>query len=164
MRIFTVLVSAVVLGLSTPVSAQTIEPVSYSPEFRTALEDDLGEREGTYLQETLTRFVTEALAARGVDDRNVRIELSILNARPNRPTFEQAANTPGLDSFRSVSIGGAELQGVVRNADGAVIANVEHRYYSHDLWLASQTADTWGDARRAMRRFATKVADAVAAS
>ncbi len=164
MRIFTVLVSAVVLGLSTPVSAQTIEPVSYSPEFQTALEDDLGEREGTYLQETLTRYVTQALAERGVDNRNVRIEMSILNARPNRPTFEQVASTPGLDSFRSISIGGAELEGVVRDANGAVIANVEHRYYSNDLLTAAQNADTWGDARRAMRRFATKVADAVAAN
>lgn len=164
MRIFTVLVSAVVLGLSTPVSAQTIEPVSYSPEFQSALEDDLGEREGTYLQETLTRFVTQALAARGVDDRNVSIELAIVDARPNRPTFEQAASTPGLDTFRSISIGGAELTGVVRDANGAVIANVEHRYYSHDLWMAAQNADTWGDARRAMRGFATKVADAVAAN
>jgi hypothetical protein len=69
-----------------------------------------------------------------------------------------------LDIFRSISVGGAELSGVVRNSSGATIQTVEHRYYSHDLWDARHRADTWGDARRAMRRFAAKVADAVAAS
>jgi hypothetical protein len=164
MRIASFLVSAVALGFAGAASAQTIQPVSYSPDFQEALEDDLGVREGAYLSETLSRYVAEALEARGLSGRQVQIELSIVNARPNRPTFEQAASTPGLDSFNSISIGGAELQGVVRNSSGAVIQTVEHRYYSHDLWYARYNADTWGDARRAMRRFATKVADAVALS
>jgi hypothetical protein len=94
----------------------------------------------------------------------VQIELSIVSARPNRPTFEQAMDRPGLDMFNSISVGGAELRGVVRNAAGAEVQTVEHRYYSHDLYDARFNADTWGDARRAMRRFATKVADAVAIS
>lgn len=164
MRIASFLVGALALGFAGAASAQTIQPVSYSADFQEALDDDLGTREGVYLSETLSRLVAEALEARGLSGRDVQIELSIVDARPNRPTFEQAANTPGLDTFRSISVGGAELRGVVRNSAGAEVQTVEHRYYSHDLWDARFNADTWGDARRAMRRFAAKVADAVALS
>ena len=164
MRIASFVIGALALGFAGAASAQTIQPVSYSPDFQEALDDDLGAREGTYLSETLSRYVSEALAARGLSGRDVSIELSIVDARPNRPTFEQAANTPGLDTFRSISVGGAELRGVVRNRQGEVIQAVEHRYYSHDLWDARYNPDTWGDARRAMRRFAGKIADAVALS
>jgi hypothetical protein len=164
MRIASIIVGALAFGLAGAASAQSIQPVSYSPDFQEALEDDLGVREGAYLSETLSRYVAEALEARGLSGRNVQIELSIVNARPNRPTFEQAMDRPGLDIFNSISVGGAELRGVVRNAAGVEVQTVEHRYYSHDLWDARFNADTWGDARRAMRRFATKVADAVAIS
>lgn len=164
MRIASLIAGALALGFAGVASAQTIQPVSYSPDFQEALEDDLGVREGAYLGETLSRFVSEALEARGLSGRDVQIELSIVSARPNRPTFEQAANRPGLDTFNSISVGGAELRGVVRNAAGAEVQTVEYRYYSHDLWDARFNADTWGDARRAMRRFAGKVADAVATS
>lgn len=163
MRFATLLVSALAFGFAGAASAQTIQPVSYSPDFQEKLDDDLGVREGAYLSEALSRYVAEALEDRGLSGRNVSIELSIVDARPNRPTFEQTMDRPGLDRFNSISVGGASLEGVIRNANGAVIQNVEHRYYSHDLWDARYNADTWGDARRAMRRFATKVADAVAA-
>jgi hypothetical protein len=164
MRKLALYIVAAVLSLTAgAASAQTISPVSYTPEFQTALEDDYGAREGAYLQETLTRYVAEALERRGLNGRDVSIELFIVDARPNRPTMQQTSRRPGLDPIRSISVGGAELRGVVRNASGAVIAEVEHRYFSSDLYLTSFTADTWGDARRSMRRFATKVADAVAA-
>jgi hypothetical protein len=164
MRFASLLVGALALGFASAASAQTIQPVSYSDDFAEQLQDDLGPREGAHLSEALTRYVAEALEARGLSQRDVTIELSIIDAKPNRPTFEQAANRPGLDIFRSISVGGAELSGVVRNSSGDTIKTVEHRYYSHDLWDARHRADTWGDARRAMRRFAAKVADAVAAS
>ena len=121
--------------------------VSYSPDFQEALEDDFGTREGERLSEDLTRYVAEALAARGLSGREVTIELSIVDAKPNRPTFEQAANRPGLDMFNSISVGGAELRGVVRNAAGAEVQTVEHRYYSHDLYDARFNSGTWSDAR-----------------
>lgn len=161
MRFIVLAFVAAILSLSGAASAQTIQPVSYAPDFQTALEDDYGVREGAYLQETLTRFVSNELAERGLSNRGVAIELTIVDAKPNRPTFEQTADRPGLDPIRSISVGGAELRGVIRTAGGAEIA-VEHRYFSSDLYMASFSGDTWGDARRAMRRFAIKVADAVA--
>jgi hypothetical protein len=163
MRFILLAIVAAVLSLSGAASAQTIERVSYTPEFQTALDEDYGVREGAYLQDALTRYVSRELERRGLSGRDVRIELSIIDAKPTRPTFEQTARTPGLDSFRSVSVGGAELLGVIRDASGAEIATVEHRYFAQDLYMAQFHANTWGDARRSMRRFAVKVADAVAA-
>lgn len=164
MRVASLFVSALVLAWAGTAAAQTIEPISYSPEFQSELEDELGVREGAYLNETLTRYVAAAFARRGVTpEANVRLELSIVDARPNRPTMQQSRDTPSLDSFRSVSIGGAELRGVLRGADGAVLAEVEHRHYSFDIEDAARSAGTWADARQAMRRFADKLADAYVA-
>jgi hypothetical protein len=162
MRFAPIAASFAVLVVATAAPAQTIETISYSPEFQTALDEEYGVREGEYLNRTLTRFVDEALAERGVNAEALQIELSILDATPNRPTMEQTAATPGLDAIRSRSIGGAELHGVVRDASGAVIAEVDHRYYSQSLEDSSYALDTWGDARRSMRRFANKLADAAA--
>lgn len=162
MRFIALVIVAAVLSLSGAASAQTIQPVSYSTEFQTALDENYGVREGARLQETLTQYVARELEARGLSGRQVQIELSIIDAKPNRPTFEQTARTPGLDAFRSISLGGAELRAVIRNASGAELETIDHRYYSTDIYSSSFTADTWGDARRSMRRLAVKVADAVA--
>lgn len=163
MRATSWLIGAAALALATAASAQPIEQVSYSPDFQAELEDEYGVREGAYLNETLTRYVTEALTRRGVAVDGSRIELTIVDAAPNRPTHQQLFDQPSIDFMRSFSIGGAELRGVVRDASGAA-HEVEHRYYSSDIVWASWTADTWGDARRAMRRFAEKVADAYVAA
>lgn len=144
---------------ATPVSAQTIAPVLYAPAFQEALEEEYGAREGEYLNRALEGYVAQAFVRHGLDDADdVRIELSIINARPNRPTFEQTFDHPGLDAFRSLSIGGAELRGVVRDASGAQIVEVEYRWYSHDIRETVAGGDAWWDARRAMRRFADKLA------
>jgi len=152
------MIGAAALAIAGAASAQTAERVSYSPEFAQALQEDLGQREGDYLSRELTRMVGDALARRGVSDRGLQIELSIIDARPNRPTFEQMSQIHGLDANESISVGGASLRAVLRDGSGAVVDTVEHRYYSHDIGQAALVAGQWSDAHRAMRRFADKVA------
>ena len=94
----------------------------------------------------------------------VTVEISIVDADPNRPTMQQLADTPGLDAFRSISIGGAELHAVLRGADGQVLSEVTHRRYNHSLDDVIPPATTWTEARRAIRQFANKVADAYVAN
>src|SRR5690606_19335324 len=110
------------------------------------------------LRATIEDAVNDALARKGVTG-DVAVEVTIVDADPNRPTMQQMADTPGLD-MRSVSIGGAELTGVLRRADGQVIGEVEHRRYNHSLSDIGGAASTWTEARRAIRRFAQKIADA----
>ena len=163
MRISSLLIGAAALAFASAASAQTIEQVSFSPDFQEELEDEYGVDEGAYLNETLTRYVAEALQRRGARADGARIELTIVDAAPNRPTRQQQFDQPSIDFLRSVSIGGAELRAVIRDESGAVVDEVRHRYYSSDLRQASMSADVWGDARRSMRRFADKVATAYVA-
>jgi hypothetical protein len=162
-RIRSVLLGAAALAFSGAAAAQTIESISYSPEFQTAIEEDFGAREGEYLNEALTRYVCEALQRRDAASGDVRIELSIIDAAPNRPTMGQLSANPSLDAIHSISVGGAELRAVLRDGSGAVVAEVDYRYYAPSLRDASFAAGTWSDARRSMRRFAEKVADAYVA-
>lgn len=160
---------AALLALSSPAGAAPVNlaPVSFSPEFQTSLDEDLGAREGEYLRADLIRAVSHELTARGatIGEGGVTIELSIIDADPNRPTMRQLSHEPGLDALRSISIGGAELRATLRGADGQVISEITHRRYNHNIQDAAlQAPTTWSEAQRAIRRFARRVADAYVAA
>ncbi|HRO03397.1 MAG TPA: hypothetical protein PLS69_07325 [Terricaulis sp.] len=163
MRIAPVLLSAAALAFASAASAQTLEQVSYSPEFQTELQDELGIREGEYLRENITRAIDRAIARRNVAASGVRIDVVIEDAQPNRFTMQQMRTRPGVDPLRSVSVGGAELRAVLRAPDGAVLTEVEHRRYSDSLRDLFFEPLTWTDANRTIRQFAEKVADAYVA-
>lgn len=157
---FALLAAAAIAFAPAALAQPNITPVSFSPEFQTELVEELGTREGEFLSAAVTQAIRDELTRRGAGaGAPVTIEVSIVDADPNRPTMQQLMDTPGLD-FRSVSIGGAELQAVLRGADGQVLTEVSHRRYNHSLQDIGGAATTWTEARRAIRRFADKVADA----
>ncbi|MFN4024985.1 MAG: hypothetical protein ACK4MQ_09130 [Hyphomonas sp.] len=129
--------------------------VSYSPEFSEKLKDDYGVREGEYLSGRVERDLTRALSKAGVDV--ARIEVTIVDARPSRPTFKQGGDRPGLDMFRSVSTGGMDLKAVAYAADGAPAGELAYKWYETDIRYAGLT--TWQDASRASDRFARRFVD-----
>jgi hypothetical protein len=157
MRIRFLLASAAALAFASPALAQTT-PVSFSPEFQEALEDDLGAREGEYLRENVIQAINAELAARGAAGAASNINVTIVDAEPNRPTMQQMFDRPSLD-MRSISIGGAELRAELPSGEV-----VMHRRFNHSLADVTGAATTWGEARRAIRQFAVKVADAYVAS
>lgn len=157
MRMVSLLAVAAALTITSTASAQTV-PVTFSPEFQTALEEEYGVREGEILREAVVSAIANELTRRGVSIEGVTIEVTILDADPNRPTMQQLFETPGLD-MRSISIGGAELRAVVRSASGQV-TEVNHRRYNPSLEDVTAAATPWTEARRAIRQFAVKVADA----
>lgn len=161
----TTAIAAFVFTNAASAAPVSLQPVSFSPEFQTSLNDELGPREGEILSNDVTAAVSRALAARGatIGAGGVTIEISIIDADPNRPTLQQLSDEPSLDAARSVSIGSAELHAVLRGADGGVLAEVNHRSGSHSLADLVGPPTTWTDARRAIRQFANKVADAYVA-
>lgn len=163
MRLAPLMIGVAALAFAHTAAAQTIAQVSFSPAFQEALAEDIGEREGAYLSSTLTRYVENALARRGVNADGLTIELQIVNADPNRPTLRQLSANPAIDSMRSVSTGGAELRAILRDRSGGVIAEVDHSYYTQNLRDVFVVPNTWTDARRSMQQFANKVADAYVA-
>ena len=161
MRIRHLLAGAALLAFAAPAWAQTT-PVSFSPEFQTALEEDSGVREGEVLRAAVADAISNELARRGVSAGSANIDVTIVDAEPNRPTMQQLFDEPSLD-FGSISIGGAELRAIVRSADGET-TEVTHRRYNHSLSDLVGAATTWTEARRAIRQFAVKVADAYVAT
>lgn len=151
------LAALTLLGLAAQAEAATIS-VSYSEDFAEKLAEDYGEREGPVLTDDIIEDIERALERAGVDAE--RIEVVIEDAKPNRPTLEQVSARPGLDQFRSFSIGGMSLTGKVYHLDGETVSEVEYEYYENDIRQV-QHVSTWWDANRASRRFAERVAESL---
>jgi hypothetical protein len=142
-------------ALALPASALTVE-AKVSPEFQKKLDDDFGAREAKTLTESVSRKVTDVFTARGVNADKVVV--TIEDAKPNRPTFQQASEKPGLDVMRSISIGGARVSGIAYNASGQEIGRFDYNWYENDLRNVLASA-TWSDARTSFDRFARRFAD-----
>ena len=144
--------------LALPASAQQID-ITASEDFQTKITEDYGDREAEYLRSSLNKAVEDAFAQKGVSPDHV--VLTIEDAKPTHPTLKQASDKPGLDMFRSVSLGGAKVTGVAYDANDAEIGRLEYKWYESDLRY-SFGKSTWYDTKRAFRLFATRFADTVA--
>jgi hypothetical protein len=169
--IMEVVMRAVLLALATaslvgPAFAGQVDiatPIA-SPEFRTKLDTDLGAREEAYLADYAKKRIARELAKRGLSEAPgaARIEITIHDAQPNKPTFRQLGKTPGLSYADSFGVGGAELEARFTNAAGAA-QTVRYKWYETDITQAAY-AGPWSDAERAIRRFAVEVAKSYDAS
>lgn len=159
MRLALTLASLATLAFAEAAIAQpVVTPVSYSPQFQTALTRELGEREGAYLSGELSRAVNAALERRGLGAGST-VEVSIISADPNRPTMQQLHRRIDLDTA-SVAVGGAEFHALIKAADGSTVGEVTHRVYDYSLADLVGPPTTWTTAERAINQFAEKVADA----
>lgn len=143
------------LALAMPASALTVE-AKVSAEFQKKLDDDIGVREAKILTDTLSRKISTVFAERGV--KADRVVVTIEDAKPNRPTFEQVSNKPGLDPMRSISVGGAHVTGIAYDAAGAEIGRLDYDWYETNLENVV-AATTWTDARTAFDRFTRRFAE-----
>ena len=125
-----------------------------SPEFAKTAEK-LGEREVQDQLEDFTRQIERTLTRRNALD-GAEINLVVTDLQPNRPTFKQLTDRPGLDAMRSLSIGGAAFEGTVTLADGTT-QEVKYRYYSPTI-MDSVGSTVWTDAWRASNRLANNLA------
>ena len=75
-----------------------------------------GEREIADLTEDLRKQVQHELDKAGPTAPQ-RVDLVLEAAKPNRPTFTEMQNVPGL-SLESIGLGGAAISGSITGADG----------------------------------------------
>ena len=144
------------LALASAVSAQpSAVVVTVSPDFAKTAEE-LGQRDVQQQIDDLTATVTRVLTPRDALD-GARIELTITDLKPNRPTMQQLSDKPGLDAMRSISIGGAAIEGTVTTAAGET-QPVKYDYYSTNL-ADVRGYSTWQDARTAYDRLARNLAE-----
>lgn len=114
----------------------------------------LGQREVDQQVSDLVLTVEREMARSGALP-GAQINLVLTDLKPNRPTFQQAVDRPGLSIIESRSIGGAAIEGEVVTAQGERLP-VRYSYYSSNL-ADVVGYSTWEDADRAFDRLATKL-------
>jgi len=146
------------LALLASASASLAEPASVtvglSPELWKTFEKTYGTREAERLTADLQATVEKTLVRAGSHE-GARIDLTLTDAKPNRPTFKQLSDKPGL-SMQSFGVGGAAISGRIITADGVEKA-LSYRWYETDIRQASYNW-IWSDAEWTFARFARKLA------
>ena len=118
-----------------------------------------GDRDIEHLTERLESKLEQKFAKKGIlisDTASTILRITIEDAKPNRPTFNQLSVQPGL-SFNSFGNGGAELEAELIAAGGQSLGTMSYRYYENDIRYA-KFGGIWNDAHRAFGRFASKAA------
>lgn len=142
--------------------------------------EDIGARDLERLLAELREDVERSLAERGLLARAgepaAELDLTLVEATPNRPTFAQlsgdgdwgwdrsGSRRPPLSRYLSLSsfgIGRVKLEGVVTGANGAPLGEVTYRYEETDIYQA-QFAATWTDVHRGIDMFANRLARTLA--
>lgn len=142
--------------------------------------DDIGQRDLDRLLEELRGDVEAQLSERGMlaqpgDAAATQLDLILVEAHPNRPTFEQLGGggdwnwdrrgglpTTGSSlSLASFGLGSVKVEGVFSAPDGAQLGAVAYRYEESDIRQA-QFAATWTDVHRGIDIFADRIADTLA--
>lgn len=137
----------------THIQAQPSIIVTLGPKVQ-AKAEELGEREVARQADRLAEVVRRALA-RTDTPRYSEVWLTLMELKPNRPTFHQVSTTPGLSAIDSLSIGGAVIDVEVVGLNGER-TGVSIEYFSHNL-ADVRGATTWQDADRAYARVAARL-------
>ncbi len=118
-----------------------------------------GERDLQRLTERLQTKIERKFAKKGItvsDTASTVLRVTIANAKPNRPTFEQLSRETGL-SYQSIGIGGAEIESELIAPGGRSLGTLNYKWYENDIRDARYSG-TWGDAHRAFSRYASRAA------
>ncbi len=151
MRLF--LVSLLAGAATSAMAAPPTVTVNLSPAVRKAAAETYGVAEVDRVAESLRQTVARKLERAGAL-QGAQIDLTLVDVKPNRPTFKQLGDKPGL-SYESFGVGGARVTGSATAEDGSVTP-VSYQWYETDIrnaWFQP----TWGDADRAFGRLADRL-------
>ncbi|MDP3659707.1 hypothetical protein [Phenylobacterium sp.] len=138
---------------SAPALASAEVRVAVAPDLQAKAEHKYGVRDVDRLAASLRRSVERELGRTGAYD-GARLELTLVDVKPNRPTFKELGDRPGL-SFQSFGLGGAQIEGRAIGPDGSVTP-LSYRWYESDIRQAAH-ASTWSDAERTINQFAYRL-------
>lgn len=153
MRTLSLAIAVVLASATTAFATPESVSVSVGPELQAKALKTFGERDVNDLAKTLRTTVERRLSKTGAYD-GARIELVLTDATPNRPTFKQLSDTPGL-SLRSFGVGGASIEGRAIAPDGKVTP-LRYSYLEPDIRWSSRGA-TWSDAENTFEQFAAEL-------
>jgi hypothetical protein len=148
--------AAVTLGLALAAGSAIAAPdvqVTVGPKLSDKAVKTYGIREVETLADRLRHDVQRELARTGAYPDG-RIELTLVDAKPNRPTSKEMGAKPGL-SFQSFGVGGARIEGRIVAANGSV-RSLSYSWYETDIRNAPYQS-TWGDAEYTFDNFARRL-------
>jgi len=152
-----VLVSAALLCASPSLAGEPVRAtVDFAPRAAMQLE-----RYGD--NELLRSAILAALAretGRVPTPRGLTVTVLVKAIEPTRPTRAEQNADPAVDPVKSKHLGGAELVGYIRDAQGNIATTVTYRYFPVNIGFGSVSSDAWADARLAIDQFAVNVAAA----
>ena len=154
MRIIAAATALLLASATTALAAPAQVSVAVDPKLQAKAEKTYGVRDVARLTDSLKSDVERALARSGALE-DARVELVLVDVKPNRPTFKQMSDTPGL-SMESFGVGGATIEGRIVRADGSVTP-VSYRWYESDIRQAYGNW-VWHDAEWTFDRFARRLA------
>jgi hypothetical protein len=153
-RLIALSAAALVASAGSALAAPASVSVTVGPELQKKFDKTYGVREAAQLTADLQESVEAALAKSGAHD-GARIELVLTDVKPNRPTFKQMGDTPGL-SMESFGVGGAAIEGRIVAASGQE-QPVKYSWYETDIRQAYGNW-IWHDAEWTFDRFARRLA------
>jgi hypothetical protein len=153
MRTIALAAATALLVSGAAFAAPATVSVTVGPELQKKALKTYGVKDVDRLAANLRADVERELTKTGAYD-GARIELVLVDVKPNRPTFKQMGDTPGL-SYQSFGLGGAKIEGQAIAADGTVTP-VGYRWYETDIGQTWYQA-TWSDAEWTFDRFATRL-------
>ena len=154
MRVLPLSVVAFLASATAALAAPAAVTVTVAPKLQKTFETTYGVREAEALTRELRESVASSLSRQPAFD-GARVDLVLTDVKPNRPTFKQLGDKPGL-SFESFGVGGAAIEGQVTAANGTVTP-VAYRWFESDIRQSYGTW-TWSDATWTFNRFAGKLA------
>lgn len=122
-----------------------------------------GLRDLNALKDDVAEELSEDFAKANItvsDTAAYELRVTLVDAKPTRPTFKQMSKQPGL-SFQSLGNGGATFEAQIIDASGNVVSTSEYDWYE-TRFGDNIGSSTWSDARRAIKRFSRVTAKSLA--
>lgn len=163
-RLLSIFVAAVALTAAPSVAlaqSAAIQSISIGDALADKRED-YGRRDVEDLTATLRSDIERAFSRAGLlsgDAADIRIDVVLNDAWPNRPTREQMRAQPSL-SYLSISRGGADLSAVIQDSEGREIGRIDYDWRTPFIEDSAHRS-TWTDAERTFERFAHRLTQAV---
>ncbi|WP_293902855.1 hypothetical protein [Phenylobacterium sp.] len=154
MRLIALTAAVLLAGASAAAAAPASVSVAIAPKLQKTFDSTYGVREADLLTKDLRASVEKSLAKTGAYN-DARIELVLTDVKPNRPTFKQLGDTPGL-SLESYGVGGAAIEGRIVAANGTETP-ITYRWFETDI-RESYGRWVWTDAEWTFDRFARRLA------
>lgn len=124
-----------------------------------------GDRAIEHLLEEMQEEIVQDFSKRGLslsDSAPTLLRITIVDAKPNRPTFNQLSKDASL-SYKSFGTGGADMTAEFISAGGNIVGTAEYDYYSSfSDRVGIQSSGTWADADRSFSRFSKKLSKTLA--